>query len=440
MEPNWRSTRTQGALVGACYYWGAYSAFCDVEPYDGTDSYWRKMSEVRKTGKIDQAFVKRYTEGYPNPFPKDSKAWKDRNRTIAAHYNAGMNMARNDFEGRYGEGGMTFYTNARGVTLGNPSGTTFCDEWTRGEFSSRPFTSREACLWYDLDPNASYRDYAAWWWKKMFDADSCKNLYWDDVFLQSNFDLVGTEAYKLPSGEIQPASGIFNMRALIRRCFILKAELGRNPIGNWVHMTNTEMAPVMAFAGFQYDWEDNGGTEPFQVRYSRASIQAQSLGRQFGNKVGIMGYFSKKSDEHIKWLARTGTGVLLTHELPWYRPPDGTKVWKETFARVKDWGYGKTDTDVWNYWDEDIAYPVTITGLETSSLALARKAEKKALVAVCNYENKDGSVRVRPEAETLGLAKGFKAYDLETGAELPVVDGAVEVKLATYDFALVEFR
>lgn len=439
MEDNWRGNHTQGEFVGSCYYWGAYSAFCDVEPYDGTDIYLRKMAEARKTGVIDSEFVKHYIESYPNPFPKDSKEWKDRKHTIQAHYHAGMNMARKDYLSKE-RAGLTFYTNARGVTLGLPSGTTFCDEWTRGEFSSRPFTSREDCLWYDLDPNASYRDYAAWWWKKMFDADACQNIYWDDVFLQSNFDLVGTESYKLSTGEIQPSSGIFNLRQLVKRCFILKAELGRNPLGNWVHMTNTEMAPVMAFAGFQYDWEDNGGTLPFQERYSRASIQAQSIGRQYGNKVGVMGYFSKKSDEHIKWLARTGTGVLLTHEMPWYRPPDGTTVWKETYKRVQDWGYGKDDTDVWNYWDEDIAYPIAITGLETSSLTMARKAENKALVAVCNYENRDGAVCIRPEAATLGLGRDFKAYDLETGAELSVVDGAVEVKLEKYDFTLVEFK
>ena len=438
MPENWRG-KHPGALVGACLYWGAYSAFCDVEPYDGTDAYLRKMAEVRKTGKIDRDFVERYIRDYPNPFPKDSKAWAERNRSITAHYHAGMNMARNDYEGNY-RGGMTFYTNARGVTLGNPSGTTFCDEWTRGEFSSRPFASREACLWYDLDPCASYRDYAAWWWRKMFDSDTCRNIYWDDVFLQSNFDLVGTEAYRLPSGEIQPASGVFNMRALIRRCFILKAELGRDPLWNWVHMTNTEMAPVMAFAGFQYDWEDNGGTEPFQVRYSRASIQAQSLGRQYGNKVGIMGYFSKKSDEHIRWLARTGTGVLLTHELEWFRPPDGTTVWKETYRRVQDWGYGKDDTDVWNYWDEDVVYPVAIAGLETSSLAMARKAEKKALVVVCNYEHSDGSVCVKPDSATLGLPKDYKAYDFETGAEIPLSGGAASVSLPAYDFKIVRFE
>ena len=52
----------------------------------------------------------------------------------------------------------------------------------------------------------------------------------------------------------------------------------------------------------------------------------------------------------------------------------------------------------------------------------------------------DGGVaRVAPDAAALGLGEGFRAFDFETGDELTVSGGAVEVALARHDFKIVRF-
>lgn len=58
MEKDFRSSPI-GELVGSCYYWGGYSASDDIHPYDGTDTFWRKMAEARRTGKVDQGYIDR---------------------------------------------------------------------------------------------------------------------------------------------------------------------------------------------------------------------------------------------------------------------------------------------------------------------------------------------------------------------------------------------
>ena len=110
----------------------------------------------------------------------------------------------------------------------------------------------------------------------------------------------------MQNGDIQPASGIFNQRAQVRRCAVLQRESGWTDDKNWVHMTNTALAPVLSFAGMNYDWEDTYGDMAIQERYSRECILAQSIGRQFGNQVAVMGYFATKDpkSEKLTWLHR----------------------------------------------------------------------------------------------------------------------------------------
>lgn len=433
MEKNWRSSPI-GSLMGSCYYWGGYSASDEIHPYDGTDMFWRKMAEARRTGTVDADYIERAIAERVFHCPTNSPRFASVEKCFRAHFYSGMNtMARSCGKGTK----HVWYTNGRGVRLGNPEGSTFADEWTREAFSSRPF-EWGATKSYSLDPCRSYLDFAAWWWKKALSLGAVDYLYWDDIFCAPNFDLVGTDAYRMQSGDIQPASGIFNQRAQVRRCAVLQRENGWTDDKNWVHMTNTALAPVLSFAGMNYDWEDTYGDMAIQERYSRECILAQSIGRQFGNQVAVMGYFATKDpkSKKLKWLHRTGTGVCLTHELQWGR----VEEWREAHARLVEWGYRLPTTQVWNYWDEDVPFPVAVSGVETALLAMAKKPEHEAIVVVSSFSAKDGSVTLKPDVATLGLASGWTALDAESGAELPVSGGSVTMDLPAYDFRIVRFR
>ena len=431
MEKDWRSSPI-GTLIGSCYYWGGYSASDDIHPYDGTDEYWRKMAEARRSGKVDREYVERAIAERVFHCPTNSPNFASTEKCFRAHFYSGMNT----MAGSCGKDTkFVWYTNGRGVRLGNPEGTTFADEWTREAFSARPF-EWGATKSYSLDPNRSYLDFAAWWWEKALSLGIVDYFYWDDIFCAPNFDLVGTASYRMPDGEIQPASGIFNQRAQVRRCAVLQREHGWPDGKNWVHMTNTALAPVLSFAGMNYDWEDTAGDMALQERYPRECILAQSIGRQFGNQVAVMGYFATKDpkSEKLKWLHRTGTGACLTHELQWGR----VKGWREIHGRLVEWGYRLPTTRVWNYWDEDVPLPVEVKGGVAATLAMA-KSGGEAIVVVSDFES-GGDYSIAPDAAALGLEPGFRAYDFETGAELPVVDGAVGVRLSRLDYVIVAFR
>jgi len=223
------------------------------------------------------------------------------------------------------------------------------------------------------------------------------------------------------------------MREQVRRGATTAAECGKDPTGNWIHMTNTAMAPISAFAGVHYDWEDPGSSAPFQERYSRAYMQACTIGRQMGCRVGLMGYFAPTSPERLKWLKRTGVGPTLTHECNWYKP-------KEVADALKAFGYRQpgAGVKVWNYWDEDVAFPVAVDGIEWSALAMTNP-KGEAMVVVADWKD-GGTVRVKPDCAALGVASSFKAYNAETGAELPVKDGVVAATLAKYDFILIHLK
>ena len=429
MAEDWReSFEEPSTFLGCCWYWGGCGDSGDVAPYDEKTTFWEKMAEARRTGKVDKDYVKRYLAAYPFSEKPGTPEYEKKHEAVGRHFNAGMNR----FAAMKNEPDMKTlaYTNGRGVRYGTPEGRTFCDEWNRFAFMSRDYAED---FWkaYDLDPVESYLDYAAWWWKKALELGVFNYLYWDDVFCQANFDLVGTDAYVMPDGEIQPATGIFNMREQVKRCRILQCELGVESRRNWIHMTNTAMAPVSSFAGVHYDWEDSCGEHTVQEHYTREYILACSLGRQFGNRVGIMGYFRAQGDE-LKRLEHTGVGPMLCFEFGWWR----VKEYREVMKKLVAWGYRTPATKVWNYWDEDVAYPLSVTGAENASIAIAHPEKREAIVVVTDW-NCGGGVSVRPDCDALGIRKDFKAVDFETGREYDVRDGTVGLKLEKCDYAIL---
>ena len=95
-------------------------------------------------------------------------------------------------------------------------------------------------------------------------------------------------------------------------------------------------------------------------------------------------------------------------------------------------------TRVWNYFDEDVPFPAAIAGGDNAALAMAKDGGE-AVIVVSDWD-KGGDYIVRPDAAALGLKDSFTAYDLETGKDLPVVDGAVRIKLSKMDYVMIVLR
>ncbi len=434
MPPHWRrrfaAWDAAEALKPYLDYWISWygSSYCEggigssLHPRDYDLSIWRELAETRKTKVIPEKFLKEWLKGYSR-FP--SPNWETMFRN---ELNYGFNTAKKSVPGS-----VTFYTNLRGQRLDIAESKTFLDDWFKEEF--QPSRDREpeysASLPYSVDPVKSYRDYAIYWNKKMLESGACDNLYWDNVFPSPNYDRSGTgDTYLLSNGEIQPSTGFFNMREMIRRGAVMQLEMNRLP-NNTAHMTNVAAAPLLAFAQQNLDWEDHLGTSPFQKRYTREYIRAVSLGRQFGNLPVVIGLV-KMDDarDAVAFCMRTGTGVALTHETQWCKGSQFSKVYNSILLEFYRFGYGTDGVEVRNYWDKD--YPVHVSGGDTSSILL-RKG-RNALLVVCNYGN-DAEPSVRIDG-----MKILSAVNGENGSSLAVRGGAISFPLKKYDFIFIKLK
>lgn len=403
-------------FLGSCWYWGSLGPCADVYPRNEDFSLYEKFAETRRTGQIDKDFIAKWLAGYPKMDEATMQAYPP-------HINCGFNVMSSRPER------VLVYTNARGVRFDTREGQTFLDEWHRDAFPTRKWGLGGAVA-YDLDPVESFRDYAMWYYQKMFDT-FVEDIYWDDIFMQSNFDTVGTEAYALPDGTIQPSSGLFNMRELVRRTAVFQHERKKRGY-NMAHMTNTAIAPILAFAGTLYTWEDRTGDTDFQDRWSRDYLRAESIGRQHGCVPYSLTLINgAHNDPKNAWVLRTAAAVALTHEI---KPSSGYiyPAYWSNYVRLLEFGYGQPEVRVWNYWDAD--YPVHIEGSETSSLVASKPGS--AIIVVCDY-GKGGELKLRLDA-ALKLGNPFTAKDPETGQPVTVgADGSITFPLQKHDFKLV---
>ena len=442
MLANWRGM-DHGAFFGAGYMWGAAPQDADVEPFDGTDWFWRVMSKARDEGRYDKKDLDAAVAKVRYPGKPGEKQYEAVKGCALVHMRAGLEMCARERRKRP----FVWYTNARGVDYGIPSGATFCDEWNVHEFMDmdRDFTCMSKRD-YALDPNATFQDYAAWWYRKMCQSGACDSLYWDDIYLSFNFDLVGTESFRIPDGRIQPETGVFKMRALVKRCATMQTEEGFNATNNWIHMTDTAIAPISAFAGVHYDMEDcPRDGQAFQQKYPMDYLEAVSIGRQMGARVGIMAHYPHVSKEMDDWYERTGAGIMLCYEFRWKY---NSYVFNRVHDKLKAWGYRTPAVRVWNYWNGDEPYPLKVKREKTASIAMAKRgsglpaASGEAVFVVSDFTGKGGEVRVGLDAAALGLGKGFKAYDFEAKdpTEVRLEGNEVVLELKPYGFRAVMLK
>ncbi len=417
-------------FYGSCWYWGALTPCKDIYPANKNMEYWRKLAETRRTGKIDYDFIKKWLKTYKYASDVGSKDRKKAEKKHFAHVKGGFRRAK--FSKPATNAPTMFYINARGVRFDTLEGKTFIDEWCRMKFYARKSTIGYGVA-YDVPPCNSFQNYSMWYYKKMLETGACDLFYWDDVFMSSEFNPVNSEVYKLPDGRTQPSAGLFGMRDLVRRGAILQAEMGRES-NNMVHMTNTNVLPITAFAKMSYDWEDHGGTTPFQERYTKEYIQALTIGRQAGNFPAVLANIRGGTKEQRKWCERTATGVMLTHELRWTK---GKKPHWNVVKLIYNFGYGQPENKIYNYWDKE-SYPIEITGPDNSSLVMKKK--DGVMIIVCDYsakgENKGYSIK--PDLKELGLSNNFTASNMEISEKLEVKNGKINFTLKRHDFIIIK--
>jgi hypothetical protein len=433
----WSTEKLPGAMrfliAGSTSYAG--HTYHDPFPYKRDLSVWQALAECRRSGKVDDDFVRRWVDSYPEELLRDG----GRERFVRA-IRAGQHMASRQPDR------FLLYVQGRGVTFRTPEFQTFQDEWLYDDYSKRlwPAGYRDG-LSYSSGPVPSWQDYNLWWLKKQMETVT-DGLYFDCFYILPNRDRLMSDAYRLPDGRIQPGLPILDQREMMRRTAVMYREAERQPmIGP--HMTNSAVMPILSFAQFALDWEWHYGRSDFQDRWSRDHIRAACTGRQAGCAPVVIGIGAKGgSAEEIEWLHRTFDGVVLTHELipVWYTvnryiPPDvrrqrvtSRSLYYAIRERLLDLGIGTDECRTYNYWQSD--FPVTITGIEASSIVHCGKDE--AMLIVTDYGD-GGEARVMLDLDDLGLPADVQAVDFETETAVPVDGGVLVLPLKKHDFRCI---
>lgn len=406
-------------ILGSTYYYGtdAYGMY----PLDHDLSIYEAFAQARKDGVYNEAFVNSWLEKHKDV----TRASEDAKKLWEAHIRSGMTTA----SGTQREKGwlLTPYTNPRGMSFAEPEWPTYQDEWLQSAYFQR---SKSGGVAYDVCPVSSFQDAALWYYKEMM---TCfDGIYWDNLYLSSNFNTISGGAWTDEQGKVHPSMGLWALRDLVKRTAILFNEQGRPVFSNVIHMTNACLVPVMAFANINLDWEWQYGERDFQDRFTPELTVAETIGRQCGNIPLILqgGYYSATEDVRPR-IDRTRTGVCLVHELRvWdWRPKE---MW-DTYKQMFDFGYGEKDCRVYNYWDD--GFPLTIGGVTAKAILLVRGP--RALAVVTDYGG-GGDCTVKLDLKAIGLPDTVRPKDLEKGQELSAPGpGQATFNLPKHDFRVI---
>jgi hypothetical protein len=426
MPSDWRkwqcSRRVAGSrpfsIVGATFYYGCLSY--DFYPAKHDLMIYRKMSEARETGQADMRYVDTWLEQHLAGVPVGSERHEFMRRHVAAGLNAAATARRAD------GWRLIPYTNVRGIGFHMVEWPTFQDEWHKFPYFNR---TRQGQLDYDITPTRSFQDATLWYYREMMQVFD--GIYWDNTFLAANWDTVVGGAWVDESGRTHPGLGLWAMRELIKRTAVLFHQEKRD--GLFVsHMTNANLVPVNAFANVNLDWEWKYGVEDFQDRFAPELTVAETIGRQTGSfPLLLAGGLYDPQHPRYSWVMRTRLGVMLVHELrAWDHGPESEVAF---FRKLYEFGYGEPDCRVCNYWDAD--HPVTVSGVDARTLALARNG--RALVIVTDYGD-GGQAEVTLDRAALGLPAVFTARDFETGESVSsTASGHLRFPLQKHDFKAV---
>jgi hypothetical protein len=435
MPQNWRlwtigangSSKAPGKYhqgwLGSCFPWGAATAFADLYPRKQDFSIYDALEKARKTGVIDKDFIEQWLKGY-------ILAGGEKGKAQLAQYSREVNYGFRIAAGQ--PDGMLVYTNSTGTRFDTPQGQTFLNEWNSNAFPQRHW-NYAGFDDYTVDAVPSFRDYAAWYWKKMLTTFD-DGIYWDNTFLVSNFNPITSAAFVLPDGQVQPSAALWDKRALVRRGAVLADELGK-PNRNMVHMTDGAIAPILSFATSQLGWENHAGDSDFQDRFSRDYIQTVNIGRQFGNDPIVLTVNQIRTSDVQKknWINRTAAGVMLTHEIKPLLRQYPTDLFFENYDRLVNFGYGQPGVTVYNYWDKS-TFPAQVSG-DTSSIIASKPGH--AMMVICDWGG-GGNVQVKLDTKVLSLNGALKVTNAETGEPLTVSGNTISFTLKKHDFEVIQ--
>lgn len=239
-------------------------------------------------------------------------------------------------------------------------------------------------------------------------------LYFDNTYPHMSSNPSISDAYMADNGKIQYANFFWNQREYYKRIWNIMCAYNEQhpdaPVYFSHHMSNTMILPWNTWTTKNLD-NENAFTDV--ARHIRPAVfpydwlLTESVGRQVGTPGrthwNISGYDGTKRRE---W------GMRTVHDLgPW-----GEFTFDKPFM---DFGYGKEDVEVINYWTENPK--VNVSNEEVKWILLSRRENPTTCLVLQSYEFDPASTKVK--------VNGVGAWmNAETGKMIPMnADGAISV-------------
>ena len=402
--PNaWTHCTFAGAFCWAAEGWNFFPA--------GKDYSFINYLRDRKFSKAaDQKIIDRYIKSYLPHFSTERK------RSFENHMKRGIVYAK---MARY----MIPYTNARGSDLAWEDFSTYMDEWWCSEYRAGNADP------YNNTPTRSYQDKVLYQLRKLV-REGMDGIYYDNIRDWTNTNPVTGPAYQRADGMMQPYFDFFDLRDFVRRTAVmLYQEKKTLPDGRpllELHMTNTNVVPVLAFGSTLLDLEAEYGSKDFQDRFTEGYLQSCTLGLQSGCIPSVLIEISGKKRDFV---TRTFLAVTLAYDLPFVMSCGGlTNTWRNTWHKLYSWGYSTEQVKVTPCWEKN---PVTASTSDWRLTTYSKKSAGETVIAVCSFgDTANGTIDISSTG-----AK--RCTDWESGKTLPIRNGKVLLDLPRHDFKLL---
>ncbi len=314
------------------------------------------------------------------------------------------------------------YTNARFSHLNWQEYKTYRDEWWCSEY--RADNADE----YNNTPVASYQDAVLYYLQKLV-RSGMDGIYFDNIRDWHNTNTVTGPAYRRADGQIQPYFDIFDLREFARRTAVMLCQEKKTfPDGRPVftmHMTNTNIVPVLAFGTIGLDLEAEYGSKDYQNRFSEAYLRTCTLGLQSGVIPEILIVITGKQRDFV---TRTFLAVTLAYDLPFVMNGGGLSTeWHRVWGKLYKWGYSTPEVKVLPCWENK-----SVTTDNPAWRIAAYRKGGEVIAAVCSFGAQTEG--------TLALPNAVSASDFETGKPLEIKDGKVKLNINRHDFKLIHFN
>jgi hypothetical protein len=318
------------------------------------------------------------------------------------------------------------YYNARASSLKWPEYSTYMDEWWCSNYRA---SNADA---YNNTLTKSYQDMVLYHLRRLL-REGMDGIYYDNIRDWSNPNPVTGPAYQLPNGHMQPYFDLFDLREFVKRtAVLLYQEKKVFPDGRPVitlHMTNTNIVPVLAFGGVSLDLEAEYGSKDFQDRFSEGYLQSCTIGLQSGIIPEILISITGKK---TTFTTRTFLAVTLAYDIPMVVNVGGlAPIWGKTWSSLYNFGYSTKDVKVSPCWE---ANTVTTNNKDWRITTYLKESTKELVIAVSSFG------KTATSQLNLGKYIATSCSNWESKNAIPIKNNTITLSIPKHDFKLIKVK